>query len=90
MRSVTTTPSSVSWCALSGLLLSSATMRHVERAEHLCRHRVVALVLAVPEREVSVVRVETGILQGVRVELVVQPDAAPFLPQIQQVPAGVG
>lgn len=42
------------------------------------------------EGQVRLVGVQSRILQGVGVELVVQADAAPLLPQVQQVAAGVG
>src|ERR1700722_1701507 len=61
-----------------------------ERVQHLGRAGVVALVGPVTEREIRVVRVQTAILQRVGVEFVIQSDAAPFLPQIQQVPAVLG
>ena len=75
---------------MSGLLLSSATRDTPERLQHLRGDRVVALVLAVAEREVRLVGVEAGVLQRVGVELGVQADAAPLLPQVQQEAAGVG
>jgi hypothetical protein len=55
--------------------------------QHLGRAGVVALVGPVTEREIRVVRIQTAILQRVGVEFVVQSDAAPFLAQIQHVPA---
>jgi hypothetical protein len=44
----------------------------------------------VTEREVRVVRIQAAILQRVGVEFVIQSDAAPFLAQIQHVPAVLG
>src|SRR5579859_7222308 len=61
-----------------------------ERVQHLGRAGVVALVGPVPERDVRVVGVQAAILQLVGVELVVQPDAAAFLTQVQEVPAVLG
>ena len=58
-----------------------------ERVQHLGRAGVVALVGPVTEREIRVVRIQATILQRVGVEFVIQSDAAPFLPQIQHVPA---
>ena len=40
------------------------------------------------EREVGLVGVEALVLQQVGVELAVQADASPFLPQVQQISAG--
>ena len=51
-------PCAVSWSALSGLLVSSAIRSHPERLQHLRGDGVVALVLAVPERDVRLVGVE--------------------------------
>jgi hypothetical protein len=61
-----------------------------ERVQHLGRAGVVALVGPVTEREIRVVRIQTAILQRVGVEFVIQSDAAPFLAQIQHVPAMLG
>ncbi len=61
-----------------------------ERVQHLGRAGVVALVGPVTEREIRVVRIQTAILQRVGVEFVIQSDAAPFLPQIQHIPAVLG
>ena len=61
-----------------------------ERAQHLGCAGVVALVGAVAEREIRVVRIQAAILQRVGVEFVIQSDAAPFLAQIQHVPAVLG
>jgi hypothetical protein len=58
--------------------------------QHLGCAGVVALVGAVTEREIRVVRIQTAILQRVGVEFVIQPDTAPFLAQIQHVPAVFG
>src|SRR5580693_7213785 len=61
-----------------------------ERVQHLGRAGVVALVGPVTEREVRVIRVQATVLQLVGVELVVKADAAPFLAQVQHVPAVFG
>src|SRR5512142_929460 len=47
-----------------------------QRVQHLGRAGVVALVGPVTEREIRVVGVQTGILQRVGIELVIQSDAA--------------
>jgi hypothetical protein len=52
--------------------------------------RVAAFVLAVTQREVRLIGVEARVLERVSVELRVQADATPLLPQVQQVPAGIG
>ena len=75
---------------MSGLLLSSAIREQPERAQHLRGDDVVALVLAVSQRDVRLVGVQPRVLQRVGVELGVEPDAAPLLPQVQQVAAGLG
>ena len=59
-------------------------------AQHLGRGAVVALVLAVPEREVGLVGVETSVLQRVGIELGVETDTAPLLTQVEQEAAGLG
>ena len=64
--------------------------RHPKRVQHLRGGHVAALVLAVAQREVRLVGVDPGVLQRVRLELRVEPDAAALLPQIEQVAAGVG
>src|SRR5436309_1666966 len=61
-----------------------------QRVQHLGCAGVVALVGPVTEREIRVVRIQTTILQRVGVEFVIQPDTAPFLAQIQHVPAVLG
>ena len=43
-----------------------------------------------PEREVRFIGVESCVLQRIRVELGVQPDAPSLLPEVQQVAARVG
>ena len=42
------------------------------------------------EREVRLVGVDPGVLQRVRLELRVEPDAAALLPQVEEVAAGLG
>ena len=69
---------------MSGLLLSSAIRDDAQRAQHLRGDDVVALVLAVPERDVRLVGVQPRVLQRVGVELGVEADAAALLPQVQQ------
>ena len=64
--------------------------RHAQRLQHLRGDQVVALVLAVAEREVRLVGVQARVLQRVGVELGVQADAAALLPQVEQEAAGVG
>ena len=89
-RSATVMPSASSWAALSGLLLSRS-IRSAPTARSICAAaRVVALVLAVPERQVRLVGVEAGVLQRVRVELGVEADAPALLAQVEQEAAGVG
>src|SRR5580693_8929254 len=61
-----------------------------QRVQHLGCAGVVALVGPVTEREIRVVRIQATILQRVGVEFVIQSDAAPFLAQIQHVPAVFG
>jgi hypothetical protein len=56
----------------------------------LRRGGVVAGILGQAQREVCLVRVEPFVLQVVRVELVVQADAAALLPQVEQNAAGIG
>ena len=73
---------------LVGVVAEEYDPRHAERLQHLRRGHVAALVLAVAEREVGLVRVDTGVLQRVRIELRVEPDAATFLPQVEEVAAG--
>jgi hypothetical protein len=46
--------------------------------------------VAVTQREVRLIGVEARVLQRVSVELGVQADATPLLPQVQQVTAGIG
>jgi len=58
--------------------------------QHLGCAGVVALVGPVTEREIRVVGIQATILQRVGVEFVIQSDAAPFLAQIQHVPAVFG
>ena len=48
------------------------------------RHCIVALVVAKAEREVRIDGVEPVVLQRVRADLVREPDAAPFLAQVEQ------
>ena len=64
--------------------------RDSERLQHLRGDQVAALVLVVTEREIRLVGVEAGVLQRIGVELGVQADASPLLPQVQQEAAGVG
>src|SRR5271163_1594754 len=61
-----------------------------QRVQHLGCAGVVALVGPVTEREIRVVGIQATILQRVGVEFVIQSDAAPFLAQIQHVPAVFG
>jgi hypothetical protein len=61
-----------------------------ERMQYLGCAGVVALVGLVTERDIRVVGIQTAILQRVGVEFVIQSDAAPFLTQVQQVPAMLG
>src|SRR5581483_4408379 len=61
-----------------------------ERVQHLGGAGVVALVGLVPEREIRVVGIQAAVLQRVRVELVIQSDAAAFLTQVQQIAAVLG
>ena len=87
---MTVTPNRRSCSALSGLLLSRATRDTPSALQHLRGDDVAALVLAVAEREVRLVGVQPGVLQRVGVELGVQADAAPLLPQVEQEAAGLG
>ena len=59
-----------------------------ERAQHVRRDRVVALVVAEAEGDVRLDRVEAVVLQLVRPDLVGQPDPAALLPQVEQDPVG--
>jgi hypothetical protein len=72
---------------LVGVVAEQLEPVHAEGAEHLHGDRVVPLVCAVAEGLVRLVGVEPGVLQDVRVELGVQPDAAALLAQVQQVAA---
>src|SRR5215468_4960498 len=58
------------------VVAEEADARHSERDQHLrCRH-VTALVLGMAQRDVCVVGVDARVLQRVRLELRVEPDAA--------------
>jgi hypothetical protein len=61
-----------------------------ERVQHLGRAGVVPFVGPAAEREIRLVRVQAPVLQRVGVQLLVQPDAPPFLAQVQHVPAACG
>src|SRR6202171_3132948 len=56
----------------------------IQAGEHVRGDGVVALVVAKPERDVGVHRVEAPVLQRVGAHLVDEPDAAPFLPEIEE------
>ena len=75
---------------LVGVVAEQGDAVGAEREQHLRRGGVVALVLAVAEREVGLVGVEAGVLQGVGVELGVQADAPALLAEVEQEPAGRG
>jgi hypothetical protein len=75
---------------LVGVVAQEGDPGRAERMEHLRGGHVAALVLAVTQGHVRVIRVGPGVLQGVRVELRVEPDAASLLAQIEQVAAGFG
>src|SRR5579862_8157200 len=75
---------------LVGVVAEERDARHAERVQHLRGGDVAALVRAVAEREVRLVRVDTGVLQCIRIELRVEPDAATFLPQVEEIAAGRG
>ena len=64
--------------------------RHPQRLQHLRGDQVAAFVLAVAQREVRLIGVQPRVLQRVGVELGVQADATPLLPQVQQEATGVG
>ena len=72
---------------LVGVVAEQPDPPHAERAEHLRRRRVVALVLAAAQRDVRLEGVQAALLQRVRVELGVEPDAAALLAQVEQEPA---
>ena len=86
-RRSTRMPAASSCAALSGLLREQVQPVDAEAEQHLGGDGVVALVLAEAQGEVGLVGVQSGFLQGVRVDLVVQPDATALLPQVQQVAA---
>ena len=75
---------------LVGVVAEQGDAVGAEGEQHLRGGGVVALVLAAPEREVGLVGVEAGVLQGVRVELGVEADAPALLAQVEQEPAGRG
>ena len=60
-----------------------------EREQHLRGHGVGALVHAEAERLVGLERVQSVVLQGVGVDLVVEPDPPSLLPQVHEVAAGL-
>ncbi len=75
---------------LVGVVAEECDPGHPEPEQHLRRGGVASLVLVVAQREVRVVGVDPGILQRVRLELRVEPDAAALLPQVKEVAAGLG
>jgi len=64
--------------------------RCAQCVQHLGGGRVIAFVLAMAECEVGLIGVQPGVLQCVGVDLGVEPYAAAFLAQVQQVAAGFG
>ena len=85
----TVTPQARSCSDLVGVVAEERDPRRAERVQHLRGGNVAAFVLAVAERHVRVVRVDPGFLQRIRLELRVEPDAAAFLAQVEQIAAGV-
>jgi hypothetical protein len=59
-----------------------------ERPQHLRGREVASFVLAVTQSEVGLVRVEPGVLKHVSIELGVEADPTPVLPEIEQEASG--
>ena len=89
-RLATPMPAASSWPPCRGCWRAGRSRSDVEGREHLGGRGVVAVVLPEAEGDVGLVGVEAVVLQGVGVELVVEPDAAALLAQVEQEAADVG
>ena len=83
-------PRGLQLCRLVGVVREQVELVNPQGQEHLRSSGVVTLVLRETERQVCLVGVQTRVLQGVGVELVVRADTSPLLPQVQQLATCVG
>ncbi len=75
---------------LVGVVGQQVQLADAQGPEHLGRRRVVAGVLRQPQGGVRLVGVEALVLEGVRVELVVEADAPALLAEVEEHAAAVG
>ena len=85
----TRSPASLELLGLVGVVREQVEPVDAEGQQHLRGDGVVALVDAEAEGQVGLEGVEPVVLQGVGVDLVVEPDPAPLLAEVEQVAAGL-